>query len=86
MPKFHNILNIRKQQLLDLKVTKDQTYFFDFFNHSNQFESTLYCKDANLNIAVLEFNKVNYVDFLKASNDEKNYLQQFTYKKGDIPR
>lgn len=85
-PDSRNIIHLRYQRLSDVQVKKDQIYYFDFFNRKNKFNSILYASDSDVEVSVLEYGKTKNDNFYDVIKDESNYLQKFTFKKGEIPR
>jgi hypothetical protein len=85
-PDSRNIMRLKYQSLTDIKLKKDELYYFDFFNKLNNFNSILYAADSDVDVSVLEYGKTKNDNFYEVIKNDSNYLQHFTFKKGDIPR
>ena len=85
-PDSRNIIRLKYQILSDVQLKKDQIYYFDFLNKKNKFNSILYASNSDVEVSVLEYGKTKNDNFYNVIKDESNYLQKFTFKKGEIPR
>ena len=60
MPEFHNIIPLKFQHLTEKKLKKGQTYYFDFYNKKNKFNSIFYAQYSDVEVSVLEYSKLIY--------------------------
>ena len=61
-------------------------YYFDFFHKNEIFNSMLYANGSDVEVGVLEYNKLEGQNFLDQVTNPNNYIQKFIYKSGDVPR
>ena len=85
-PDFANIIHIHYQKLTEMTLKKGQIYYFDFYHKNEVFNSMLYATGSDVEVGVLEYNKNKGQNFLDQVTDQKNYVQKFIYKNGDVPR
>jgi len=86
MPEFKNLVKMRFQRLIDMELTKDKNYYFDFFNTHESYNTLLYAEDSDIEVSALNYDESKYQDFISMVTNEDNYVQKFTFKKGDLPR
>jgi hypothetical protein len=86
MPEFKNLIKMKYQRLIDLQLTHDKNYYFDFFNAHEDYNTLLYAEDSDIEVSALNYDENKYQDFISMVTNESNYLQKFIFKKGELPR
>ena len=81
-----NIIKLHYQRMVDTKLEKGKNYYFDFYNKHSKFNSILYAEDSDVEVSVLNYDEKKGQNFLDMIDNDKNYLQSFVFKKGDVPR
>ena len=74
MPGFHNVIKISFQKLVDLELSANQSYFFDFYNNRSVFSTMLYADGADVEVACLDLDKNEHEDFATKIADENSFF------------
>lgn len=86
MPDFKNLIKMKYQRLVDLQLTHDKNYYFDFFNTHENYNTLIYAEDSDIEVSALNYDENKYQDFISMVTNEANYIQKFIFKKGELPR
>lgn len=87
VPEFKNLMSVTFQHLIEMELKKGEYYYFDFFNRNERYSTLLFSENSDIEVSALNFDeRAMNTDFLYLVEDEKNYVQKFTFHKGDVPR
>lgn len=85
MPDFKNLVRLKFQQLVDMKLDKDRSYYFSYTNINEEYSTILYSEGSDIEVGALNY-KEKMTNFIDMVTDESNYHEKFVFKKGDLPR
>ena len=85
LPEFANIIRIRYQHLIHLKIKPETYYYFDYFNTHEVLGTYFYAMDATVDLSLLNFDEREGQDFIDVIKDENNYIYNHTFHNGDPP-
>ena len=85
-PDFGNVYNIMYQHLFDIEMKPEKYYYLNFFNKKSAFNTILYSKKSNIDVSAFNYSQNQEEDFMDLLKKDSNYVQTFTFHKGDPPR
>lgn len=81
-----NVIKLQYQRMLDVSLEKQKYFYFDFYNKHSKFNSVLYAEGSDVEVSVLNYDERHNQNFIDMIDNDSNYVQNFVFKKGDVPR
>ena len=87
LPSFDNLIKIKTQKLLNMKLRKNQDYYFEFYNKLPVWDLDIYAENSDLSISIMDYaiQKDKSQDLVDLLKDPSNYFEHFSFVKGSLP-
>ena len=87
LPSFDNLIKIKPQHLVNMKLRKNQPYYFEFFNKLPEWNLDLYTENSNLEVSIMDFSihSNSDQDLVEMLKDDSKYFEHFSFVKGAVP-
>lgn len=86
LPAFDGFIRLQFQKLISIKMKKGEDYFFDYFNNQGNYHTLLYSLESDVEVSALNFKISKAKNFIEMISEDKNWAQEFVFKKGSPPR
>jgi hypothetical protein len=87
LPSFDNLIKIKPQHLVNMRLRKAQDYYFEFFNKFPVWDLDIFAENSSLKISIMDysFQKEKDQDLVDMLKDELNYFEHYNFVKGSLP-
>ena len=87
LPSFDNLIKIKSQHLMNMRLRKLQDYYFEFFNKYPVWDLDIFAENSSLKISIMDysFQKETDQDLVDMLKDENNYFEHYDFVKGSLP-
>ena len=87
LPSFKNLIKIKHQQLVHMKLRKNQDYYFEFFNNNPSWDMDLYAENSDIEVSIMDYSlqKDSDADLIEILQDDKRYIEHLKFVKGSLP-